>query len=650
MTAHFGVLDGDKLSFQPGLNVIYAPNESGKSTWCAFLRAMLFGVNTAERAKQGQQPDKSKYRPWGGAPMSGSIDLDTANGPVTLRRWTERANQPMQAFAATVTGTEMAVPGLTATDAGEQLTGVPREVFERTAFIRQAGLGVTADAELDKRLAAIVTAGDEEQSYTEADKLLKTWLRRRRSAGKKGAIPQLEADLADTRQELGLLMEASGVLEDMDHQIALAQRDLDRARQRREEVRRVQRESAREAYNRARDALKAKQTAHHYAQEHLDQARAALATTPFGDGADPDEVRRRAEEHRKTAAELARRADNMPPVWPAFIPLGLGVLAFVLAMLLPWTIPLAAAGAIGVLVFVVMFWRLQAIQKTRGDLLEQRWKILERYGVDDPDRIVALAEEYRGLYSAAREAESHFTQAETALKAAETAIQTAEEQYMNGMNVTDGTGQAARANQAVDLAQQRLEELRRRRDRAAGRAETLGDPLILGTELAAGVSRLQELKAQEQALLLAIDTLEQADRELRERFSPQLARDGLALFSMLTDGRYDELTLARDLTAKARPTGDDVGRPADSLSMGARDQMYLALRLAMCRLILPPEQNCPIVLDDALVSFDRERMERALTLLKAEAARRQVLLFTCHEREYDYFAQDPAVTRIKLGE
>lgn len=43
MTATFGKLEHETLTLEPGLNVIHAPNEWGKSTWCAFLLAMLYG-------------------------------------------------------------------------------------------------------------------------------------------------------------------------------------------------------------------------------------------------------------------------------------------------------------------------------------------------------------------------------------------------------------------------------------------------------------------------------------------------------------------------------------------------------------------------------------------------------------------------------
>ena len=51
MRATFGKLQNETLSFHDGLNVIFAPNESGKSTWCAFISAMLYGIDSSEFEK-----------------------------------------------------------------------------------------------------------------------------------------------------------------------------------------------------------------------------------------------------------------------------------------------------------------------------------------------------------------------------------------------------------------------------------------------------------------------------------------------------------------------------------------------------------------------------------------------------------------------
>ena len=75
MQATFGKLENEVISFQPGLNVIHAPNEWGKSTWCAFMLAMLYGIDTSSRSKKDFLADKERFAPWSGSPMAGSMDV-----------------------------------------------------------------------------------------------------------------------------------------------------------------------------------------------------------------------------------------------------------------------------------------------------------------------------------------------------------------------------------------------------------------------------------------------------------------------------------------------------------------------------------------------------------------------------------------------
>ena len=50
-------------------------------------------------------------------------------------------------------------------------------------------------------------------------------------------------------------------------------------------------------------------------------------------------------------------------------------------------------------------------------------------------------------------------------------------------------------------------------------------------------------------------------------------------------------------------------------------------------MVLPAEDPCPILLDDALVTFDDERCAAALEVLAELGRKRQILLFTCQSRE-----------------
>ena len=63
MTATFGKLEHETLTLEPGLNLIEAPNEWGKSTWCAFLAAMLYGLDTRAKTSKNVLADKEKYMP-----------------------------------------------------------------------------------------------------------------------------------------------------------------------------------------------------------------------------------------------------------------------------------------------------------------------------------------------------------------------------------------------------------------------------------------------------------------------------------------------------------------------------------------------------------------------------------------------------------
>lgn len=195
LTASFGKLEGDTLELHDGLNVIAAPNESGKSTWCAFIRAMLYGIDTSERERAGYKPDKTKYLPWSGAPMQGSMNISVQGRDITLTRSSSGRAGPMKEFSAVYTGTSTPVEGLNAQNAGEKLLGISKDVFNRSVFVGQGAIPVGGSAELERRIASIVSTGEEGGSYSEADSRLRAWQRKRRH-NRIGLLPDTEARLA----------------------------------------------------------------------------------------------------------------------------------------------------------------------------------------------------------------------------------------------------------------------------------------------------------------------------------------------------------------------------------------------------------------------------------------------------------------------
>ena len=210
----------------------------------------------------------------------------------------------------------------------------------------------------------------------------------------------------------------------------------------------------------------------------------------------------------------------------------------------------------------------------------------------------------------------------------------------------------ARSREAVtsELAALRTElaAARSEGDRLTGQLHALGDPVVLRSEAARLEEEIAALEGEYEAIRLAMESLDTANTTLQNRFSPELGRRAAEIFSALTGGKYSGVVLDRAFHLSAEPAGDSVYRPSALLSSGAADQLYLAVRLAICDLVLPDEDRAPILLDDALASFDNGRCAAALRWLKEEGKRRQILLFTCHSREAAFFAGDGEVSVQRL--
>ena len=221
MTATFGKLENQSLTLEPGLNIIPAPNEWGKSTWCAFLATMLYGLDTREKNSKSGYSVKERYTPWSGSPMSGRIDLCWEGRDITIERWT-KGRTVLGEFRAYETESGLAVQELTGTNCGEVLLGVEKSVFLRSGFIRLADLPVTADESLRRRLNALVTTGDESGTGDILAQKLKD-LKNKVRYNRTGLLPQAEAQRTELQGKLTEL----GSMENQRQLLQLRQTELE---------------------------------------------------------------------------------------------------------------------------------------------------------------------------------------------------------------------------------------------------------------------------------------------------------------------------------------------------------------------------------------------------------------------------------------
>ena len=717
MRATFGQLEDRELELQPGLNLITGDNETGKSTWLAFLLAMLYGVDTRERGGRNRLPDKQKFLPWSGKPMVGSMELTADDGRrVTLERSSETG--PLADFQAWDTDSGSPREDLTGRSCGKQLLGVEAPVYVRSGYLRQQRIAVSADPRLEKRLSGLVTGGSEDYSYSEADEQLKklqTALRHNQS----GALPKAEAarqelqeKLARAEEQQGRLVELEAQLHDLNRQRdesrrALACLDALERRERQKKLTELEAQLAearedREGWQAVCDGQPPEAELQEL-ESQLQQLQSELQKAALEEGLavgeltlpppDPIFGRMNAREaHDKAAADatLVREAlAETPPLWgrkPLWLILMLAGLALALAgALIPLLIPgvlglvIALAGLVGWLWLRVGWLREDNAYLSRQD--EAR-EVLDQYGAEDAKGIVLRGIRYinqldehesaadggvsrKRLEELADRRSAIFARLEALIPGCGTPEKAAalfqesaksrqalaqakllEEQRLQQLTeLRAALGPAAEeppeperfAGLDRETEAQKLRELEAKLEAASSQADQLkgalgqmGDPMALHGELEAMNGEIRRMEARYSALHLARQALQEADENLRSRFAPLLCEKAGVLLAQLTEGRYDGLRLDRDMNVTVHPADSPVYRSLSYLSGGAVDQLYLALRLALCELLLP---KAPIILDDALVYFDDTRASLALKTLQELGKTRQILIFSCQSRE-----------------
>ena len=628
LTASFGKLENETLSFRDGLNVIYAPNESGKSTWCAFIQAMLYGIDSSERARSGYLPDKLRYAPWSGAPMEGTMELEADRCDITITRRTKSKSAPMQEFSAVYTGSNVPVKGLNGANAGEMLTGVSKDVFRRSAFIAQGGVGVTGSPELEKRISAIVSTGEEQCSYTEADERLRAWQRRRRF-NRKGLLPELEGKMDETQRRLE---EMSGSLQDVDElekRLEQVQGECAALEQQVAESRRRQRRETLDRLSKGREALNESSEKHDRAMAELSQKREDLRRDCFG-LRDPESLQ---EEVSEDLRELrALRGPNARQTSP-LLSILLMVLALIAAALYAHFRQIAFIIAAGLLCVAALFFlfRYSRARRESEEARARRKKLLEKYQARSADEIVQALADHRILWESMEQAEREERACRGSFESARGMLSSMEETALKALDFSEGDSEAAKLSRRLAAGRAEIETLTRQIASANGRLAAMGDPLVLASSLNCMQEEYDQICDEYDAIALAVETLKAADTEIQSRFSPELGRVASGYMSDVTGGRYADVLINRDFSAMTRVSDDAVSRSAEYLSAGTLDIMYLAVRLAVCELALPDGEPCPLILDDALVNLDDERLEQAMKLLGEIAKERQVILFSCRK-------------------
>lgn len=281
--------------------------------------------------------------------------------------------------------------------------------------------------------------------------------------------------------------------------------------------------------------------------------------------------------------------------------------------------------------------------------------LVERAGVRDASELVEAlqrAGRARALDAELVAAEARYARAAEGLAPSEIESCTADDLATLNGRFSDVRSELTEIEEERQSARLELREREQGRDELARASPAT----VTADEMASLAARVRLLAERWTEKRIALGVLErEIERYRTDHQGPVVSAAG-RLFARLTLGAYSGLSVEdgpKDTPVLAAVRARDARAVLTTeLSDGARDQLYLALRLSTLEHFAGTREPLPFVLDDALVHFDDPRASAALAALAELGQKTQVLLFTHHEQIVRLATQlDPEIVRVhRLGD
>lgn len=208
-------------------------------------------------------------------------------------------------------------------------------------------------------------------------------------------------------------------------------------------------------------------------------------------------------------------------------------------------------------------------------------------------------------------------------------------------NTTDLVSAEAALKRAQSVAEAADKEIGRLREQIAGLNAQIRSQSDLAVEerwretaeaLASSSQRAAAYEKEVATLQRLLQALETAKRDAREAYLLPVMTELRPLIALLFDDvslTFDEKTLLPQ-TILRNGQEEEVER----LSGGMREQLSVLTRLAFARLLAKTGRPAPVILDDALVYSDDDRIEKMFDALHRQSRDQQIIVFSCRQRAF----------------
>lgn len=588
---NYGKIENSEVFLQNGINLIKGYNEAGKSTILSFLNSMLYGI---DKTKKDNISEYDKYLPWLSTNFSGSMNyrLDNGNTYYVFRDFKKKTPIILDRNRNDITlNFKQSKKGI---DFLEEQIGVDKKTFQNTSISYQK-LVILDDknkAEMSGKLANLISTGEENYSYDDIIKRLnnKQLEEVGTSRTKKRPINNLEERILKLEQERREVLNIKDKKERMT-----------------EEREETQKKFATVGY--------IKQMITEIKENFLKKETEKKIYT---------EIYNRIEKKKEEIEEKKKERIDVITKEKVF-----DRIKWIYLILTLIAIPVAYYYIYSLIAYVLLLIFIYIIAKNNSDKrmadLEEKNRAVEKeLNILRKDVI----QDERVIQKEKKEFEERFENVKKEMF--QKYKNFVNREYLERILKKDIEGvfkEASEIEKEYENTMYRLSQINAERNVVES---TSG-------KLAEIVEELEELKQEREKLLNYNDTIEIAKEILKESYDelknnvgPEFDKKLSYIVKKITNGKYDDVYIDINHNIKMKTEhGEYVN--LERFSTGTIEQVNLALRLAYIDTI--SKESLPIILDEAFAFYDDERLANIMRFLSQEYINRQVIIFTCSNRE-----------------
>ena len=582
----FGKLENKEITLENGINLIYGKNEAGKSTILKFITSMFYGLTKNKNG--GSLPEIEKYEPWKAEEFSGKISYELDNGEqYEVYRDFKKKNPKIFNQNLEDISKNFNIDKTKGNQFFDDQVGMEEELFTSSIITKQAEVRLDEKTQntIIQKISNILGTGEETSSYeTVVSKL------RKKLNDEVGTTNTKERPINVVENRIEALLNQKKELES--YQISKFHLEETIEKQKKC-IEQAQQDLAilREA-NLQKEKLKENESRMKISQEMIYSIEQEI------------EEASKQKEAYQTEKQQVKTWKNQLLFLPILMLLMVCNFVFIKNSIINFS------GAIIIILFyfinIMLHWKKMKKEakqiQTKKTEIEERMRILEQSKQKQTDDLEQIEANYQENLIAIQK-ESHVENLENLLEQIDQKQRKINENTLNLHTLEiDYHAILPKLERLVNIE----EEL-----------ENLQEEKV-------------ELETKRENIKRTLEYLEIAYHKMKEQITPKFTEELSCAMDKISNGTYKKVSINTNGEMMVETnTGDYIH--AENLSIGTIDQLYLSLRLATIKEIT--KENMPIILDEAFAYFDAERLKNILEYLSNEYKQKQVIIFTCTNRE-----------------